>query len=338
MLPKLRNYLARQALMASVLRDGHPHLYLTQTHHPDAVARLLHIPEIYTISIQLDHPGHRSFHYHEGTYASDTSDDSDSPGRRRTGLVLFDQTLLAAIFCVRHLCRLSMRVPAGDRLYLLPWENLSHLRMLNVDITDPKGRVSQGTFASILPRVPSLEELHADIDFFSVPSLVYLTNLTSLSLTLAPPYRGTLSSSQARTRDDEVLLHIKRLTLLASLEFWQEASQHGITHLSALPSLTSLTMKLSPHTKNGLNLWQVQRLFQENRFHLKYLHFEFKLDGEFATASSSHMLRGTHSLAKVDPGNRLQFLVHWSACPVFVYAGTPTVIVTAESDEDVDIE
>ena len=100
-------------------------------------------------------------------------------------------------------------------------------------------------------------------------------------------------------------------------------------------------MKLSPHTKSGLKLWQVQRLFQENRFHLKYLHFEFKLDGGFATASSSRMLKGTHSLAThhmVDPGNRLQFFVHWSAWPVFVYAGTPTVIVAAESDEDVDIE
>ena len=233
--------------------------------------------------------------------------------RKRSSQITFDQTLLQAVFSLQEqLCVLSLNLPSGDRLLALHWQDLTYLRELSTKFTE---RVAQGTF-SFLPRVSSLETLSVDyLDHFSVPCLEHLTNLTSLNLCLASPERGTLSVEQARQRSDDALLHLKSLSKLRSLDFTHEASVQGIVHLTALCSLTSLTLRLPSESEAALSVWEVQRLFQRNTFMLQHLHFEFKMDHVFATATMSEH-RATGSWL-----DGLQFLVPWSSAPVFLKAG-----------------
>ena len=92
----------------------------------------------------------------------------------------------------------------------LPWELLPSLSELRVQLN---AKIAQGTFA-FLPRVPSLKLLRADVDFFSVRCLQYLTNLQRLDLSVAAPDDGYLTDSQACERNDEVLAHVARLSKL----------------------------------------------------------------------------------------------------------------------------
>lgn len=228
----------------------------------------------------------------------------------------FDQRLLDATFSLEHLCSLNLHVPSGDRFCALPWEDLSDLRELSTGFTE---RVAQGTFG-FLPRIPSLEALHIDIDFFSVSGLVFLTNLTTLDISMAPPERGVLSIEQALERDDELLSCSSKLTALESLDVCQQATQQGIAHLAALRNLTSLVLRLPRTSEVALNLWEVQHLFQEHNFCLKHLHCEFRLDGRFATASLSDAKTKT-SVDGFKRSSGLQFWVPWSAMSVLIKAG-----------------
>lgn len=126
--------------------------------------------------------------------------------------------------------------------------------------------------------------MRADIDFLSVPCLVFLTNLTKLDISLAPPEKGYLNIEPALERDDAVLSWISKLSTLKSLDFCQQASKHGVARLTALPKLTSLVLRLPSTSDVALSVWEVQSLFEGNTFHLKHLQYEFQVDGEFATA------------------------------------------------------
>ena len=301
-------YLAKEMKVHESVVDSSPHFNVTQKHHPDIVARIRHFPGIQSITVSLNLSVEHAFKYSTDKYSDDSS------RRRHSGLLHFDQTWLHATFSIEHICSLSLGVPCGDRLCALPWQDLIDLRELSMNF---KERVAQGTFG-FLPRIPSLEALHADIDFLSVPCLVFLTNLTSLDISLAPPEKGYLNIEQALERDDEVLSWISKLSTLKTLDFSQQASKQGVARLTALPKLTSLVLRLPSTSDVALSVWEVQSLFQGNTFHLKHLQFEFKLDGEFATA---RMLGAeTDKLDYHKRSHEMQFCVPWSAKPILLQA------------------
>ena len=285
---------------------------MTEQHHPNTITRLQRFPGIQSITVHLDIPVQHAFKYYKQT----DDGDYDIHSRRYTGLMHFDQSLLEATFSLEHLCDLTLDVPSGDRLCALPWEGLSDLLMLSIRFTE---RVAQGTFG-FLSRIPSLEELHIDnIDFLSVPCLVCLTNLTTLDISLAPPDKGVLSIEQASERSDDMLSWISKLTTLKKLDFSQQATTRGIAYLAALPNLTSLTLRLPARSDFALSLWELETMLQKHWFCLKHLRFEFKLDGNFATASLSDA--GTDSSEGFKRSSGLQFWVPWSATSILIKAG-----------------
>lgn len=277
---------------------------VNQSHHPGFVARLRHFPGIRSMYVHLDAPGVHSFSFMERTKRFD----SRVAFTESSSLIVFDQRLLEATFTLDHLTSLTLNVPSGDRLCALPWGALRNLRALETIFAD---RVAQGTFG-FLHAVPSLRSLVADIDFFSLPCLRSLTNLTSLHLSVALPEKGNLSAEQAQERSDEALLHISKMTKLVNLEFVQEASMKGIARLAALPCLTRMTLRLPCASKAGLSVWQVEALLQEHAFCLKYLHLEFKLDGHTATANMSEHWKASWLAGK------WQLMVPWSTLPTVI--------------------
>ena len=286
-----------------------PHFEVTEEHHPDAVARLGYFPNIQNITINLDLPVQPAFAYHED------NDRYEYAVKRRSTLLEFDYTALEAAFTLTHLTFLALILASGDCLHILPWEVLTNLNELHVEI---KGRVAQGTFG-FLPRLASLEVLRADIDFFSVRGLRFLTHLTNLDMTVAPPEGGYLTVEQAQDRNDEALLQITKLPKLQHLSFVQPVSEPAIARLAGLPALTALRLRL-PYQSGGvmsMSPWQVQQLFQQHAFGLQSLHYEFRIGAEYGLATLCSTALGDDRCSSSQTGE-LQFSVPWSAVPIYV--------------------
>ena len=228
---------------------------------------------------------------------------------------------LPAVFLLTNLTSLRLDLTAGDCLCHLPWEDLPGLRKLHTCFVE---RVAQGTFG-FLPRVCTLEVLQADIDFFSVSCLPFLSNQTSLDLCLAPPEHGHLSIRQSRERYEEALLQVAKLSKLQKPTFCQEAYPKAIERLAVLSSLTSLDLLLPKQSAGGLSIWDVKALFVSNWLRLQHLHFEFKLDHEFVVASMEdaeevRSVDSTISMSDISHNGdcELLFPVPWSTRRVVV--------------------
>ena len=244
-----------------------PHFDVTENLDPDTIARLVHFPNIQSIRVSLASVCHPMFVYNL---------DGEDYGRpaTRPGLLEFSPHLLEATFSIKHLQSLRLDLACGDYLCHLPWENLPELCDLHVKLDK---RVAQGSFA-FLPRVATLKVLRANLDFFSVRCLRFLTRLVSLDMSVAPPEGGYLGTDQVRDRNDEALLQIARLPQLENLFLLQPASGFAIARLAALSKLTELQMHLPRDSHIAvLSPWEVVRLFQQATFHLQFLHFEFNL-------------------------------------------------------------
>jgi len=249
------------------------HLDITEQFATDTVARLWYFRNFHSLKVSLNYQGQPAFEYYQPA-------EVDGIQRRRAGRLKYNLTSLQAAFNLKYLTSLNLTTPCGDCFGQFPRETMTSLRELHTHFTV---RVAQGTFG-FLPRIPQLEHLQADVDFFSVPSLGCMTSLKSLDICLALPEAGVLGVVQARERDDDVLYQIRNLTGLEKLDFCQQATSAGLVWLTELTSLTKLSLRL-PHTSPvGLQLWSVVKLFKSHEFKLQYLHFEFKLDGHFAVA------------------------------------------------------
>ena len=281
--------------------DEGPFFEVNQSCHPDFVARLRQFPNIQSIVVDLDIQGKPAFNFCEETRPME---------RVRSSLIQFDQRLLEATFTLDHLTSLILAVPSGDRLCALPWGALRNLRTLQTSFKD---RVVQGTYG-FLHAIPSLNSLIAEVDFFSLPCLQSLTNLTSLDLLMAGPEKGALNRYQAQERSDEALLQISKMAKLVNLNFSQQASAEGIAWLAALPCLTRLTLRLQKASRQGLSIWQVETLLKQHVFHLNYLLLEFKLDGQVATAMMAEHHKGNSPVG-------WHLTVPWSALPVYIVKG-----------------
>ena len=156
------------------------HLDVTEDTHADTVARLWYFPSIHSLKLSLDYPGQSAFEYYDRTAEYTYEGENRRP---RGGRLQYDQSILEAAFTLKHLSSLNLAVPCGDCFGQFPWETMTGLRELYTHFSN---RVAQGTFA-FLPRIPSLEHLQVDLDFFSLPGLRFLTSMTSLDLCLAPP-------------------------------------------------------------------------------------------------------------------------------------------------------
>ena len=279
-----------------------PHFEVTGKHHADTVARFCYFPSIPSIKVRVDVPAWPTFRYHY--------ENLEPCGRKSLDSTTLD--VLEATFTLQQLSMLSLDLPSGDCFCALPWETLSGLRELHVQLN---GNVSQGTFA-FLPRLTSLEVLNADLDFFSVCCLRFLTNLRSLNMFLAPPENGRLTPVQACERNNEALLQIARLSKLENLKMFQPASEAAVAQLSVLAHLTSLQLRLPCNSEPVCSSpWDIQRLFQHNTFGLQHLHYEFMLGAESGLAclsSSHHQQSARYSKAE------LQFSVPWSTESVHV--------------------
>lgn len=273
----------------------------------DVIARLGYFPAIQSLKVGLECYSRTVFQYYDntGVYAHNHDD-----RRARGGLLQFDHSMLEAAFTLTHLRCLNLTVPSGDCFGQLPWESMTCLQELHTHLT---GRVAQGTFC-FLPRLTSLKHLQADIDFFSLPSLVCMTGLTSLDICLAPPEGGVVDVVQAQERDNEVLRLLRSLTGLKKLDFCQQATRAGLAHLTELTSLTRLSLRLPRSSTVGMKLWSVVSFFKEKSFNLHHLHFEFKLDKRFAVAyldeGSQHDVSGSEAM--------LYFPVLWSSSHIIV--------------------
>lgn len=282
--------------------DGTFYFGVNQSCHPDFVARLRHFPGIQSMAVDLNIQCTPAFNFLEVIKHNER--------RERSSLREFDQRLLQATFTLDHLTSLKLALPSGDRLCALPWGALHNLCALQTGLRD---RVAQGTFG-FLHAIPSLNSLTIEIDFFSLPCLRSLTNLTSLDLLVAGPERGTLTRQQAQARSDEALLQVSKMTKLVNLEFSQQGSMEGLARLAGFPCLIQLTLRLLPASRSEVSLWQVQALLKEHVFRLNHLLLEFKLDGQVATAMMSE-----HHKAKSPAG--WQLTVPWSALPVYIEQG-----------------
>ena len=281
-----------------------PHLDVTEELHADTVARLGYFPNVQSLRVSLDLSSRPAFQFHAAV-------DMYGSAPLRSGLTDYNSSVLEAAVSIRYLRFLTMEVDSGDCFCHLPWQNLPHLCELRVKVCK---RIAQGTFG-FLPRLPSLEVLRADIDFFSVRCLRFLTHLTSLDLSIEPPEHGFLDASQARERNNEALLQIARLPKLETLNFYHPASMFAIAGLTALPKLTDLQLLLQPNSQVAVvSPWDVQRLFQENPFHLQHLHFEFKLGDWSGLATLSNV--ASHHASKLK--SEMQFPVPWSVDPVCI--------------------
>ena len=277
------------------------HFEVTEQFEADIVARLRYLRNVHSLKVSLNYQGQPAFKYYWS---------AEIDGPQRVGRIQYDLSILQAAFSLKHLTSLDLTAPCGDSFALLPWETMTSLRELHSYF---KGRVAQGTFG-FLPRIPQLEHLQADIDFFSVLSLSCTTTLKSLSICLAPPEDGVVDIAQARERDDDVLYQIQNLTGLEKLDFGQQATLEGLVGLTKLASLTNLSMRLPNTSPVGLDLWSVLELFKSHQFRLQYLHFEFKLDGHFAVAYLDNELQHTANQPEVD----LCFPVPWSTSQVAI--------------------
>lgn len=147
--------------------------------------------------------------------------------------------------------------------------------------------------------------LHADIDSFSVPCLKFLIKLITLHINLATADKISLSRKEQVERDDGLLKHTSKLKTLESINISQQATAQGIACLAVLPNLESLALRLSHmyvvRRPTALDIWEVQRLFQTNSFHLKHLHFEFMLGDQPAI--------GRHKFDSSKTSQGLQFWV-----------------------------
>ena len=110
---------------------------------------------------------------------------------------------------------------------------------------------------------------------------------------MAGPERGALNRQQAQERSDEALFQISKMAKLVDLEVSQQASAEGLARPAALPCLTGLTLRLQKPSRQGLSIWQVETFLKQHVFHLKYLLWEFKLDGQVATAMMSEHYKDT---------------------------------------------
>ena len=277
------------------------HFEITEQFEADTVARLRYLHNVHSLKVSLNYQGQPAFKYHRS---------AEIDGLQRVGRIQYDLTILQAAFSLKHLTSLDLTAPCGDCFAQLPWETMTSLRELHSYFT---GHVAQGTFG-FLPRIPQLEHLQADMDFFSVPSLGCMTTLKSLHICLAPPEDGVVDIAQARERDDDVLYQIRNLTGLEKLDFGQQATSEGLEGLTKLASLTSLNMRLPNTSPVGLQLWSVIELFKSHQFQLQYLHFEFKLDDHFAVAYLDNELQHCANQPEVD----LCFRVPWSRSQVAI--------------------
>lgn len=296
---RLLRELADEVDVSQELFECVPHFEVTEEHYADTLARFGYFPSIQSITVRLDLPARPTFRYQHENF-------------QLCGRKTFDFTVLEATCTLQHLSILSLDLPSGDCLCALPREALSGLRELRVQLN---GNGYQGTFA-FLPRLASLEVLKADLDFFSVCCLRFLTNLRCLDMSLAPPEHGHLTPVQACERNNEALLQIARLSKLENLQFFQPASEAAVAQLSVLTCLTRLQLRL-PYNSEPVysSLWDVQKLFQHNTFGLQHLHYEFMLGAErgLACLSSTH-----HDQGASDSKAELQFSVPWSTDSVIV--------------------
>lgn len=105
-----------------------------------------------------------------------------------------------------------------------------------------------------------------------------------LDLSSAAPDDGYLTDTQACERKDEVLAHVARLPKLEDLSLFQPVSLRAMVLLTTLGNLTNLQPSTPHHSEaRKLKLWDIQELLQQKSFHLRELHFEFKLDGHRVT-------------------------------------------------------
>ena len=287
------------------------HIDVTQEFHADTVARLQpwYFPALHSLNVNLEY---RRLGFAFQYYDSREFEDDGDHARPRGGRLQYDHTILQAAFTLKHLNSLNLTVPSGDCFGQFPWETMRQMKKFCSHFTS---RVAQGSFG-FLPRIPQLEHLQAELDFFSIPSLCCMTSLKSLYLCLALPEQGVVDVLRARERDDEVLYQLRKLTGLEKLDYCQQATLAGLLHLTHLTSLTHLTMRLPHNSEAGLRLWSVVNFFQGCDFQLQHLHFEFILDGAFAVASldSARQLRSTSS----DSVAELVFSVHWSPSQIAV--------------------
>ena len=252
-------------------------------HHPDIVARLGYFPRIQSLRLVLPSGSRELFKFVPTNQPSFHSIRAD---QYTGGLLGFedprDQHVLDAVFSLKHLHSLSLDLTAGDSLRSVPWENMSGLTMLNTEFDH---RAAQGTFC-FLPRLPSLLTLRADIDFFSLSCIPFLTNLTSLDLKLSRPVGGHLNHSQAQERDNEALFQVLRLKKLQQLDYWQlgSATPEVIASLSELTCLTSLGLHISGDGCSSISLWALQSLLQQNPFCLQHMYIELFMDCQVAVA------------------------------------------------------
>lgn len=283
------------------------HIDVTENLGPDTIARLVHFPNIQSVKVSLGLVCHPLFQYKL---------DCEGYGRpaTRPGLMELSPHLLEATFSIKQLQFLTLDLACGDSLCHLPWENLPELCELHVSLDK---RVAQGSFA-FLPRVATLKVLHANLDFFSVRCLRFLTRLVSLDMSVAPPEGGYLGTDQVRDRNDKALLQIARLPQLEILHLLQPASKFAIARLAALSKLTELHMRLPRDSHTAvLSPWEVVRLFQQDTFRLQFLHFEFNLGVESGLATMfSPASPHAHRASKCT--SELQFSVPWSVHPIIV--------------------
>ena len=193
----LNNFLVQAKQPTVCVSNTSLRFTVNSRHHPDTVARLQHVPCVHSITVCLEAPAQHNPKLSHTFTSSDSSSEANSDSSSSeddesntfnkatlcyTKSTPFDRTvLLEATFSISHLCSLRLNVPSGNRLCGLPWEQLSNLHELAVDFKEP---VVQGTFGS-LPRIPSLRCLNAHVDYCSAPCLKFLTNLTTLHITLA---------------------------------------------------------------------------------------------------------------------------------------------------------
>ncbi|DBB05280.1 TPA: hypothetical protein ACH3X3_010512 [Trebouxia sp. C0006] len=275
------------------------HLDITEQFEADTVARLRYFRNIHSLTVSLNYQGQPAFKYYQSAEMS---------GLQRVSRLQYDLTILQAAFSLKYLTSLNLIAPCGDCFAQFPWETMTSLRELHAKFT----QVAQGSFG-FLTRIPQLEQLKADVDFFSVPCLGCMTTLKSLDMCLAPPEDGVLDLAQGRERDDDVLYQIRNLTGLEKLDFGQQATLQSLVGLTELTSLTNLSLRLPSTSTVGLDLWSVE-LFKSHQFQLQYLHFEFKLDDHFALAYLDNELQHSANQPEVD----LSFRVPWSMSPIAI--------------------
>ena len=124
-----------------------------------------------------------------------------------------------------------LTAPSGNCLCGLPWIHGSNCQIFTSWLLTSKSQLRTSGF---LPRIPSLGSLHADIDYFSVPCLKFLTKLITSSshISLATADKISLSGKEQVERDDGLLKHISKLKTRESISQW--ATAQGIACLAVL--------------------------------------------------------------------------------------------------------